>query len=253
MPSPSQLLLRLEQIAQALEEEPHALALIGLGSTGTELFRLDEYSDLDFFLVVQAGQQATYIQNLGWLERAHPISWNFQNTVDGHKLLFSDGIFAEMAVFSLDQLTSIPYANARLIWHRPAIHPELIPVDNLIQNRHAHSKEWLIGEILSNLYVGLCRDARGEKLSAQRFIQHYAVDHLIKLLPWLAPQAQAGDPFANERRLESRFPEFADCWSKMVQGVQHNRQSAAQILVFMENHFEIQSDILHIIKNLSSA
>ena len=43
------LLKRLDDIGQSLERSGHALALIGLGSVGVELDRLDSYSDLDFF------------------------------------------------------------------------------------------------------------------------------------------------------------------------------------------------------------
>jgi hypothetical protein len=46
------LLARLDAIARSLEASGHAEALIGLGSVGLELDRLDEYSDLDFFAIV---------------------------------------------------------------------------------------------------------------------------------------------------------------------------------------------------------
>ena len=38
-----------------------------------------------------------------------------------------------------------------------------------------------LGEALTNLYVGMAREKRGEKLSAMRFIQGYAVDRLLEL------------------------------------------------------------------------
>jgi hypothetical protein len=47
------LLYRLDEIGKSLEKSGHALALIGLGSVGLELERLDQYSDLDFFVIVQ--------------------------------------------------------------------------------------------------------------------------------------------------------------------------------------------------------
>ena len=42
---PQSLLKRLDEIGQSLERSGHALALLGLGSVGLELDRLDSYSD----------------------------------------------------------------------------------------------------------------------------------------------------------------------------------------------------------------
>ena len=41
--------------------------------------------------------------------------------------------------------------------------------------------EWLLGEALTNLYIGLCRERRGEHLAALRLIQGYAVDRILEL------------------------------------------------------------------------
>ena len=50
MPAVSALLHRLNEIAKSIEKSQKALALLGLGSIGKEQERLDEYSDLDFFV-----------------------------------------------------------------------------------------------------------------------------------------------------------------------------------------------------------
>ena len=80
-----QLLDRLEAIGTSLAGTRNALALMGLGSVGTQLDRLDESSGLDFFAIVRAGSKAEYIGDLSWLERAAPVAYSFQNTPDGHK------------------------------------------------------------------------------------------------------------------------------------------------------------------------
>jgi hypothetical protein len=104
------LLTRLDEIGRSLERSKGALALIGLGSVGLELDRIDEYSDLDFFIIVEAGYKQAYIDSLRWLSDVHAIAYSFLNTVDGYKLLFSDGIFCELAIFELDELKGIPFA-----------------------------------------------------------------------------------------------------------------------------------------------
>ena len=56
--------------------------------------RIDIYSDLDFFAIVEEGYKQAYIDSLEWLGDVHPIAYQFRNTVDGYKLLFADGIFS---------------------------------------------------------------------------------------------------------------------------------------------------------------
>ena len=58
------LLQRLDEIGQSLKDSKQALALLALGSCGTERERLDQYSDLDFFVIVKDGYKQTYIQDL---------------------------------------------------------------------------------------------------------------------------------------------------------------------------------------------
>ncbi|MFN8449839.1 MAG: hypothetical protein U0521_14955 [Anaerolineae bacterium] len=49
------LLARLDAIGAALERSSEALALLALGSVGLETDRIDAYSDLDFFAIVNRG------------------------------------------------------------------------------------------------------------------------------------------------------------------------------------------------------
>ncbi len=115
------LLKRLDEIGRSLERSGHALALLGLGSVGLELDRIDAYSDLDFFAIVEAGYKQAYIDSLGWLSDVHPVAYQFRNTVDGYKLLFADGIFCEFAVFELEELRNIPFAPGRIVWKRSGL------------------------------------------------------------------------------------------------------------------------------------
>ena len=117
MPSVSLLQQRLLQIAAALEQSGKALALLGLGSAGLDSDRMDEYSDLDFFVIVMPGYKQKYIQDLFWLEQCGDIVFRYQNTVDGHKVLYADGVFCEFAVFEADELATIPFAPGRIVWH----------------------------------------------------------------------------------------------------------------------------------------
>lgn len=243
------LLNRLEDIGRSLERSGHALALLGLGSVGLELDRLDSYSDLDFFVIVEEGHKHAYLDSLQWLSDIQPIAYSFLNTVDGHKVLFEDGIFCEFAVFELDELKNIPFAPGRIVWKRDGI-PDTISQPTFASAPQAeHSRDWLIGEALTNLYVGLNREKRGEKLSAGRFIQGYAVDRILELVEQIETEKQTHrDPFVNERRFEQRYPDLVSELKVWMQGYEKNCESALAILAFLEEHFEVNeamSEAIH--------
>jgi hypothetical protein len=73
------------------------------------LIRLDQYSDLDFFSIVERGYKGAFIENLAWLEAVCPISCAFQNTHDSQKVLFTDGVFVGFAVLFPADLKSTPH------------------------------------------------------------------------------------------------------------------------------------------------
>lgn len=245
------LLKRLNEIGVSLSQSGHALALLGLGSVGEELDRLDEYSDLDFFVIVEPGYKQHYIENLDWLSCLAPIAYHFLNTSDGYKLLFADDIFCEFAVFEPQELEEIPFSPGRIIWKREDVSETLNRPAKEPVRVERRDKEFLIGEAITNLYVGMGRDKRGEKLSAMRFIQGYAVDRLLELAEYIEPEQNGTrDIFANERRFEARQPELAVEIPFWTQGYERNRQSALAVLSFLERHFEINETMAKAIRRL---
>ncbi|MCG2784374.1 MAG: hypothetical protein L6461_04640 [Anaerolineae bacterium] len=245
------LLSRLDQIGQSLERSGHALALIGLGSVGAELQRLDEYSDLDFFAIVEQGHKWEFINDLCWLSEVNPIAYCFKNSPDGYKLLFEDGIFCEFAVFELAELAHIPFAAGRVVWKQPWVDESIAFPARPTPAPQPSPTEWLVGEALTNLYVGLGRYRRGEKLSASRFIQNYAVDRILDLAAHIeAEQPAFKDPFASERRFEQRFPELAKRLPEFVTGYQASPLAALAILDFLESSFEVNPHMAKAIREL---
>lgn len=234
--TPELLLTRLDAISRALRERGHVMGLLGLGSVGPELMRLDSYSDLDFFVIVEAGFKARYINQLDWLAAAHPLIWHYQNTVDGHKALMEDGVFCEFAVFEPHELTRIPYSPGRWVWRREDLSPTLsqpqVPTPS-----HLPDETWIVGEALSCVFVGLLRWHRGEKLSAARLVQSHALDRLIELDALRATIADPdvpADPFSRERRLELRQPDLAQELPALVPGYAQTPQAALAMLSALE-------------------
>ncbi|MBL8155214.1 MAG: hypothetical protein JNM70_13605 [Anaerolineae bacterium] len=252
--TPQALLDRLDSIAAGLRDSGQGLALLGLGSVGLETGRLDAYSDLDFFAIVQPGSKPRFIDTLDWMEAAAPLVYAFRNTVDGYKALYADGIFAEFAVFEPQELAGIPFSPGRLVWSADGFDARTLVPTPADRERHTPSVEWLLGEALTNLYVGLGRYLRGEKLSAARFVQVYAVDHLVRLAPRLETEQPAYvDVFTAERRFEARFPVLAAKLAEWMGGYDHTPESALTILTFLEARFTVNAALAGEIRALAAA
>jgi len=243
---------RLQAIGAALAARHDAFALLALGSVGRETERVDEWSDLDFFVVVRDGAKARYIDDLSWLATAHPLVWHFRNTVDGHKALMADGLFCEFAVFEMRELTDIPYAPGRFVWRRDDVPDSLAtPLRPLPAPA---DERWLVGEALSNLLVGLQRHARGELLAAMRLVQVYALDRVLELLERGAgPTSVQRDPFSVDRRVEQRLPTAAVDLSDWAPGYEGTCAAALALLAVIETRASVPVALSERIRALVAA
>ena len=91
-----------------------ALALLGLGSVGWKPTASTPIPTSTSSPSSSRDRKQRFMDNLDWL--AAPIAYAFQNTEDGYKVLYEDGIFAEFAVFEPRELDAIPFAPGRIIW-----------------------------------------------------------------------------------------------------------------------------------------
>lgn len=245
------LLARLDAIAAALAATGSALALIGQGSSGAERDRLDAYSDLDFFAIVAPGCKRAFLDDLSWLSQPAPLVYTFCNTPGGYKALYADGIFCEFSVFEPAELAAIRGGSSRVIWQAPGF--DVAAVQRPDQAPPALPPvEHLVGEALTNLYVGLGRYRRGEKLSAARFVQGYAVDRLLEWAEHPPPLAGAArDPFNVERRFEQRHPALAARLPDFMPGYAHTPAAARAILAFIEERAAVNPALRQAILDLS--
>jgi len=235
------LLKRLEQIGEAVKNTKDALALLALGSCGVNRERLDAYSDLDFFVIAKDGCKDRFTCQLDWLEEVAAVGFYFKNTQDGYKLLFEDGVYCEFAVFEAKELQAILVDKSRFVWKEDDFEEDM--GRNSIQSepvKQIIDTDWVIGEALTNLYVGLERYARGEKLSAYKFVQSYAVDRMVELISVLEEgKAAERDIFDNSRRFESRYPDLSKELSGFIQGYDRTPEAAIAILEFIDKHFRV--------------
>jgi hypothetical protein len=253
MPTVDALKQRLNAIADSLKNSGQAYALLGLGSAGCEQNRMDAYSDLDFFAIVKEGQKQHFIQNLFWLTDIAPAGFHFQNTADGHKFLYQDGIFCEFAVFEPHELATIPFAEGEVIWAESDFDTkQLKPLNHSGSYERSDNVDWILGEALTNLYVGLGRYCRGEKLSGFKFVQSFALDRLVDLI-YLTRDASTVelDQYMPDRRLEQRFAGIESEMTQFAQGYSKTPESALAQLDWLEQNFSINPVIADEIRTLA--
>ncbi|MFI6451255.1 hypothetical protein ACIBF6_06840 [Streptosporangium amethystogenes] len=245
------MLRRLDDLAAHLATRGDALALLGLGSAGAEHDRLDEHSDLDFFIVVEDAAKPRYLESIDWLRTPCPVAYSFANDRNGRKALFADGIFVEYAIFTLDELARLPFHGARVVWRRDDAPADLADYGTPPAGPRYDTVEFHLNEALTNLYVGLHRELRGERLAAARFIQSFAVDRVIALLHLTSARVHhRRDPFEPSRRVEQAYSPDVLPLAEMVPGYEHNRQAASVTLAWLEERFAVDTVIADAVRRL---
>lgn len=232
-------LLRLDRLAEHLAHDDGVVAVLGVGSAGTETERFDDHSDIDFFVVTaDEAAQARLIADVGWLDGfGGEVAWSYVNSRHGRKALFVDGLFLEYAVFTAAELPTMSYAGARVVWRR-----DDYPAPDEARNTPAASAgvAFHVDEALGNLIVGLHRDLRGEQLTAMRFVQVFAVDHVLAVARLSPDPSEPGwvlpDPFEGTRRLEASRPDLARAVARMTQGYGRTLESAGEVLDWLVEH-----------------
>ncbi len=243
------LIQRMNEISNHLKQFKEVKCLLGLGSL-SEVSRLDEYSDLDFFLIVENDYKEKYIDDLSWL-RVKPIVFQFKNSNDGHKILYEDGIYAEFAVFTAAEIIQAKFSEGRVYYNT-----EDFDLD-LIRPRHTPlvkpvNIEYHVNEALTNLFIGLKRMQRGELSNATTFIQVYAYNLVIPLLERVYEKNNIEniDLYVYERRIEKHFPNVEKLLSNMRQGYLNNKESAKAILDFLTTNFKTNDQIVSNIRKM---
>ena len=219
-------------LLSAWKSDERILAVLGLGSLARPQ-RMDTYSDLDFFLVVEQGCKADFLNDTSWLQLSEK-GYCFQNTKDGFKALTQGDIFIECAVFTLDELPSIPYDRPTIYYAKNEEIHSKIPYK--VQTIHTEDSAYCLEECISQLLIGLQRYHRGETLAAFTMIQVYAVENYLKaVLPSWPPSIEQ-DPFVYARRIEAAYPESKAILSFLVLGYDHTRHSGQRLLDLLKKH-----------------
>ena len=247
---PERLLQRLDDLGAALAGRGDVVALIALGSVGVAFDRLDDHSDLDFFVIVEDDARQRYVDSIDWLEELFPVAFSFPNTVDGRKVLFADGLYGEYAVFTVAGVTACAAPAGRVVWQRADALAGLDAARGVPGASPHDTVQWQANEALTNLYVALHRLARGELLSATRLIQVHAVDRVLTIAGLHAGGSGQQDGFAVERGAERRFGVGVP-FASMVPGYDRNRDAALAILAWLEACADVDPVLAGAIRELA--
>lgn len=237
------VLRRLDEIAAVLAARDDVIALLGLGSCGAQLARLDEHSDLDFFVVVEDGAKGRYLDRTDWLEAPGPVAHLFAHEHAGRRALYADGVFVEFLVLTVAELSGVAFSGARVVWRRPDAPRNLTESGQPAPRPQFDTEEFHLNDALANLYLGLHRELRGERLSAARMIQGHAVNAVIALLRIGGGEIPYRDPFDASRRVERAYPPDVLPLAAMVPGYERNVAAADFILAWLGKRYPVPAGI----------
>lgn len=194
----------------ALGADPHVLGLVALGTTAEAALR-DRWSDHDFWIITTPGSQSRYLDTFSWLPRADDILITVRHGPSYRTVLYGDRHKVEYAVFDPEGAARGKIERFRVLIDRGGIGSlaESIRAETSKERNSALAKPDMLENLCLLLWSAYERWARGEHLSAQRYIQ-FAVDLFLDLL--IAHGGLSGSQVADgleaRRRLERIRPEL---------------------------------------------
>ena len=241
-------IMRMEILSNNLKKYKDVQCLLGLGSM-SQIRRADAYSDMDFFLIVKNGTKKAFMDDLNWLA-VKPIVYQFRNSLDGYKILYEDGVYAEFAIFTEEEIVSATFTKGVIYYKSNDFDPTLVNPNHAPKPKKVDI-EFNVNEALTNLYIGLLRLKRGEISSSTTFIQTYAYNLILPLFDTVYKRLDPfEDPFVFERRIEFRYKEMSSYLPKFRQGYNKNKASAKEMLSFLYENFDLNQIFLAVLHEL---
>jgi hypothetical protein len=196
-----------EQMVEKLKPLPDALGLMFAGSAA-DLSRVDQYSDQDFYLIVNNGTAESFRQDLSWLPRHEEIILSPRETEHGLKVLYRNGTMLEFAVFEIGELpTHLAPKDNRVVFDRGGVQEIISDITHTQTKDFDPETEYQL--FLTLLHIGIGRIKRGEIIAGSQHIRGYALNHLLGLIRHYEPaNIDSSDALNRYRRFESDFPEL---------------------------------------------
>lgn len=230
-----------DALQHTLERDARVVALMAAGSMAGVSHQPDEWSDHDFWLVVEPGAQAWFVANTEWMPDSDQIVLYFQESHGGLKAIYRSGHLLEFAVSDREGLMNFRVNDYRMLIDRAGLGAELERM------RHTTALEFkraieddvsLMGQFITNLLVGVWRCRRGEYFSGRQLITVSSLYALLRLIPKYipAPQPAALDNLDPLRRFEAAYPDI---------GAQINRLLQLDLNEAAVGLLDLADDVLH--------
>ncbi|MCY7296159.1 hypothetical protein [Alteromonas sp. a30] len=201
---------------------------------------------LHFHVINTPDKTAQYFENSAWLNEVQHIAYQYQRAKNVKRVLFSDGILCDLHLHSSTELCDHSRSQWNVVWEKPGYQLTAYPSHSLpcLETQ----TEWLLGELLTHLTLGLRCFANGEKLAAFQCIQQRSLNHLLTLLALKHFPEKYHDSTFN---WEQHFPELAGKLNQLAPGYEASPEAAQSIIEHLSqlhnfNHF-IKDQILNLI------
>ncbi len=157
------------------------LGLVLVGSAA-ETFRVDEWSDHDFFWVVKNGLGEKYRQDLSWIPDIESAVLHPRETDHGLKVVFDDGRVLEFAVFEDQELENAALNAYDLAVDKTNLAERCAAFAAKAKARPEFDWPKEFELFVSLILIGAGRARRGEVLVAGQFIRSFALRNLLGLI-----------------------------------------------------------------------
>lgn len=197
-------------LSAAVAAHPQLTGLVLFGSSSeVAAARRDEWSDHDFFAIIEPGSGAAVRPDLSWLPEQERIVLTAREGELGFAALYDDGHLAEFALAELSELAGAGVDEATVT---------VDDADGSLAAFVAAGQQRLaesalpepandVRLVLLKLLVGVGRARRGEVLTAGEFVRTWAAQHLVRAIRgragWASGVRDGLDPV---RRFEREFP-----------------------------------------------
>lgn len=200
-----------DALYRTLEFDTRVVGLMAAGSMAGLSHQPDEWSDHDFWLIVQPGEEAWFQTHAGWLPDSDRIILFFREAEGGFKAVYQSGHLLEFAVSDFEGLRHARINDYRLLIDRDGLAADLAHMQQTTTTQHGdlvRDDLGLLGQFITNLLVGVGRYRRGEQMSARQLITVSSLYGLLRLVPKHIPaeQPETLDNIDPLRRVEMVYP-----------------------------------------------
>ncbi|MCC6617312.1 MAG: hypothetical protein IT320_27815 [Anaerolineae bacterium] len=201
-----------DALQRNLERDPRVLGLMAAGSMADTSHPPDQWSDHDFWLVVEPEAVTWFRTHSEWLPDSETLVMYFKETQhDGLKAIYGSGHLLEFAVSDREGIVRARVNDYRLLIDRAGLAADLARIQRETEAEatvFAGDDVSLIGQYLTNLLVGVWRYRRGEIMSGRQLITVSSLHALLRLIPKHFPveTPAALDNLDPLRRIELAYP-----------------------------------------------